>query len=68
MHTCQAPTCTRWIPRHYFACAQHRSLLGWTLSARVHSAWLERSWAPEKFEEMKAKAFNAWAWQQETTT
>jgi hypothetical protein len=63
---CGAPGCQRRIFVFYFACAQHRALLGFELNCLVQTAWQERRWRPDHFESMKARAFRVWGWQPET--
>jgi hypothetical protein len=59
-HECGSIACHRRIPMHYFACGQHRSLLGWDLNIRLQTAWLERRWDRERFERTRAEAFALW--------
>lgn len=68
MHTCSAPGCVRWIPLHFFACGQHRTLLGYDLSVRMQTAWQERTWDKERFERTRAEAFRKWQGKPDTQT
>lgn len=61
-HECGSPVCHRRIAMHYFACGQHRALLGWDLNIRLQTAWLERRWDRERFECTRDEAFQAWGW------
>lgn len=62
-HGCQAPGCHRRIREFYFACGQHRALLGYELSCALQTAWLERGWRPaEEFEARKREALARWGW------
>lgn len=63
-HTCAAPGCRRRIKQWWFACGQHRALLGYVLSCDMQTAWLERSWRPEAFETLKTQALARWGWKE----
>ena len=64
-HECGVPGCHRRIKAFYFACLQHRQLLGFDLSVRLQTAWIERRWNTG-FEEVKAEALRKWGWKPET--
>jgi len=64
-HQCGAPPCTRRVSGFYFCCGQHRSLLGWRLSADMQTAWRERRWNRENYESTRRKALQAWGWTEE---
>lgn len=61
-HTCGAPGCTRRLKTWYFACGQHRQILGYDLNVRLQTAWHERRWDPTRFESTRLEAFKAWGW------
>lgn len=63
---CGAPGCGRRVKYFYFACGQHRALLGLNLSTELQTAWRERTLRPDEFARIKAKAQRAWGWQPET--
>lgn len=67
-HECGSPVCHRRIAMYYFACGQHRALLGWDLNIRLQTAWLERRWNQDGFERTRDEAFKAWGWTRREVT
>lgn len=58
---CRAPRCSKRVRIHYFCCPQHRALLGFELNVRLHTGWLQRSWDPNGFEQVRAESMKVWA-------
>lgn len=54
-HRCGIKDCRKWIGPHYFACHQHRALMGFELNARMQTAWLDRSWDRSRYELTKGE-------------
>jgi hypothetical protein len=63
-HKCGAPPCQRRVNEFHFCCGQHRSLLGWQLSADLQTAWRERQWRRDHFEHTRRRALKAWGWRE----
>lgn len=67
-HTCGAPGCTRRVKKYYFACGQHRGILGWDLNCRLQTDWRERQFDPDRWERTRTEAFRKWGWKPEQAT
>lgn len=64
-HACQVPGCKRRIKQWFFACLHHSLYLGYDLSVRLQTAWLEREWRAADFEAIKREALQRWGWKEE---